>query len=248
MDFFDKGIGKVEGLLGIQHLIFTLISIILVVLLIFIFRHSNKDKVRWWLQITFYIVLVLEILKIIWNLTIRDEHSPNNWVPLYFCSLYIFALPMSAFGRKHIKLMGDSFLLFGGVAGGLAFILYPSSSLPIFPLLQVLTLHSLIFHVLLVSTSIIIIITRYYQPKFKDIWLYLIFTTGMSIITFFVNLIFDLNLMFISEPGFIEPLKAVKNVFGIFYTPAIILGQNLGAFFIGYLCYIIIRPLRVKGE
>ena len=242
--FSEEGIGTVKGLFSIDHLIFTILALMVAGISVFLSRKLTNEKIEKMVKVLFFIVLILEILKIIWNLTLRTDKSPNNWIPLYFCSLFIYALGFIAFGKGRIKEVGVLWIVYGQIIGALAFILYPSSSLEIQPLIHVLSIHSWVYHVLALYIGLLFIITGYYKTydgkennqTFKHNFLtYFISIMIIELFVYILNLICHTNLMFLNEPGVVPILEIVLRVFGFFYPLIIGVVQASGTFFGGFL-------------
>ncbi len=256
LTFFDEfGIGQTKGLFSIDHLIFTVLAILTVALLL-IFTHKMTDeKIEKMTKILFFAVTILEILKIIWNVTLRTDKSPNNWVPLYFCSLFIYALGMVSFGKGKIKEIGVLWIVYGQIIGALAFILYPSSSLEIQPLIHVLSIHSWIYHVISLYIGLLFIITNYYKTYDSkehnetlrhNFLYYFVSIMAVELLVYIFNLICNTNLMFLNEPGVVPILELVVRVFGYFYPLIIAIVQASGTFLGGFLFVKLINLIKKK--
>ena len=186
----------------------------------------------------FFVLVVLEILKIVWNLTIRTDKSMDNWVPLYVCSLFIYALGMVSFGKGKIKEIGIILIIYGQIVGAIAFILYPSSSIGIHPLIHILSIHSLIYHASALYIGLLLLISGYYkeyaQTSIKhNFHIYFLTVFIIEVFVYVFNLIFKTNLMFINEPGVVPILQKVQDIFGDSYPLVISITQALGTFIIG---------------
>ena len=253
--FSEEGIGTVKGLFSIDHLIFTILALMVVGISVFLSRKLTNEKIEKMVKVLFFIVLILEIIKIIWNLTLRTDKSPNNWIPLYFCSLFIYALGFIAFGKGRIKEVGVLWIVYGQIIGALAFILYPSSSLEIQPLIHVLSIHSWVYHVLALYIGLLFIITGYYKTydgkennqTFKHNFLtYFISIMIIELFVYILNLICHTNLMFLNEPGVVPILEIVLRVFGFFYPLIIGVVQASGTFFGGFFILKLITIIQNK--
>ena len=140
MEFFRSGIGEIPGLFSWSHLIYILISLGSICLLLLLNKNKTNEQIKNNIKIISIIVIVLEILKIIWNLTLREVVSVNDYVPLYFCSFFIYVSAIFAFSKNTNSVLYKFsllFLFYGGMSGGLAFALLPTTTLNVFPLLQV---------------------------------------------------------------------------------------------------------------
>ena len=65
----------------------------------------------------------MEILTIIYNIQQNSIYAVNIYMPLYYCSILLYAGLLSSFGRGTLKKVGDVSLATGSVAG---WILYSS--------------------------------------------------------------------------------------------------------------------------
>lgn len=245
MKFFsNEGIGSVPGLMGWQHLIFILLSFTLItILLVFTYR-LPKDKIAKTIRIIFWVVLILEICKIIWNLTIRIGASLNDWIPLYYCSIFIYGLALASYGKGKVKSLGETWIFYGQIVAGLAFILYPSTALLIHPLCHVLTIHSLIYHSLAIYVGLLIVLSKYYKPQKEDFIPYTISLMIFCLGVYLFNIIFTTNLMFLNKPVDIWPLANIFTIAKGLYPLIIALAQICGTFVISYYSYIIIKKTR----
>ena len=253
--FSEEGIGSTKGLFSIDHLIFTVLALVAVAISLYFSRKLTNEKIEKMVKVLFFVVVALEILKIIWNLTLRSDKSPNNWIPLYFCSLFSYALGFIAFGKGRLKEVGVLWIVYGQIIGALAFILYPSSSLEIQPLIHVLSIHSWIYHCLALYIGLLFIITGYYKtynnkennPTLRhDFLTYFISIMIIELFVYILNLICHTNLMFLNEPGVVPILEIVLRVFGFFYPLIIGVVQASGTFFGGFLILKLITIIQNK--
>ena len=254
----EQGIGSFKGLFSIHHLIFTISGLLVVFLLLLLTRKMTNKNIEKMVRILFFVIVILEILKIVWNLVYRTDKSPNNWVPLYFCSLFIYALCMVGYGKGMIKEVGILWIIYGQIIGALAFIIYPSSSIGIHPLIHILTIHSWLYHVVSLYIGLLFLITKYYKTYDSenekernikhDFLTYFISIIIIEVLVYIFNLIFKTNLMFINEPGVVPALEIVVKVFGIFYPVIIAITQAIGTFFGGYLIIKLINLIQCKTK
>lgn len=244
--FSEYGYGPIRGLFSIDHLIFTVLGIIAIIILLILSKNKTRVQIDKYIKNIFITVIVLEVLKIIWNFCVRTNLELINWVPLYFCSIFIYASGMYSYGKGMIKKIGLFLISYGQIIGGLVFLLFPASSVGIQPLCHILTIHSWVYHVLTGYVGIILIIKNLEIFKFSDIKIYGPTILGIELFVYLFNIIFDTNMMFINEPGVIEPLNYILNIFGCFYPLIIGLFQGLGSFILSYWIIKIIRKIKNK--
>lgn len=159
------------------------------------------------IKITAIIISFLEIIKIAFNIYYDGINYLNNIIPLHFCSLFIYSLWMTGYGRGKIKTIGESFLAGGCIIAGGFFLIMPTSSLLIFPIFHYQCLYSLLFHSLMLYFGLLYFIKDYFALNIKNYIYYLIFCTFFCLLAFFFNEITSAidginttNLMFIKQP------------------------------------------------
>ncbi|HOD61380.1 MAG TPA: YwaF family protein [Bacilli bacterium] len=247
MGFFSNdGIGNIPGLLGWEHFLYILLSLILVIGLLLITHKFSKEKIEKMIKIIFWIVLILEILKIVWNLTIRIGTTLSDWIPLYYCSLFIYGLGLAGYGKGRWKRLGESWIFYGQIIAGIAFVCYPSTALLIHPLLHVLTFHSLIYHSLAIFVGLIIAITGYFQPNNQDFKNYTISLLIICLFVYLLNEMIGTNLMFLNEPLAVWPLENIYRFSKILYPVIISLAQVCGTYIVSLGLYKLIKSLIKK--
>ena len=142
--FFAKlGIYKACGLYNYKHFL----SIILIGIILYISikktKINNKNDITKIIKYLTIIVWILERIKIVFNIYIGNINNVNTYVPLYFCSLLLYAGIFSGFCKGVLKRVGDVFLATGGLVAGIAFLVSPGTSLGIYPLFHFISFQSL---------------------------------------------------------------------------------------------------------
>lgn len=233
--FFAKP-GEFEecGIFTIKHLILIIMTIIGIVISIKKTVHKNKEEVKEIIKKATTILWVLELIKILYIFCIGKVQNINEYVPLYYCSLVLYAGLMSSYGKGKVERTGDVFLSTGGIIGGIIFIIFPTTSLPTYPMFHFLSIHSFFFHGIMVYLGLLMNIINYIELKIKDIWYFSGLIGIICAIAFVMNNLFDSNLMFISKdfPG--TPLTILYHLTGKFFTPIMIIIQMTLPFLIVY--------------
>ena len=172
---------------------------------------SRKLNVRRTEQTVFWIavaVTVMEIIKI--AIRLYKGERGDAWIPLYFSSLFMYAIWLSLVNNKILQTTGRVFLAYGCTVAGTFFVLYPSTSLLLFPIWHPASLHSLIYHWLMLYVGILTL-TKRYRPKAIHFVHYFVFVAVFSSAAATVNRFLDTNLMFLSNPfgfSFLEKIVA----------------------------------------
>ena len=243
MFFAKSGVYKPCGIYNLKHLIIALVTLTGIAIAVKNTKVKKQEDIKRIIKTATTIVWILEIMKVIF-MFVTGQAKPNKVIPLYYCSLLLYSGLMSSFGKGVIKKMGDIFLATGGIIGGVVFIIFPTTSLPEYPLFHFISLHSFFFHGTMIYLGLIINKFKYVDVKFEDIKYYasLIFVVCMA--AYGVNRVFGSNLMFISQdfPG--NPISVVYNNTGIFFTPIMILLQMTLPFLMVYGVLSIIEKSR----
>lgn len=232
--FFSKpGIYEPCGIYNFRHFLIAVITLVLVAIAVKFTKVNKNEEVKKIIKNLTITVWILEIIKIIFLFAI-GQGKINRVIPLYYCSLLLYAGLLSSFAKGIAKKMGDVFIATGGIIGGIIFIMFPTTSLPEYPLFHFLSFHSFFYHGTMLYLGIIVNKHKYIKLKFEDIKYYsgLIFIICMA--AYVVNKIYSSNLMFISQdfPGM--PISIVYNNTGIFFTPIMILLQMILPFVMVY--------------
>lgn len=233
--FFAKP-GEYEpcGIFTTKHFILIILTLTGIVIALRKTIHKNKEEVRKIIKNMTIVVWILEVIRIVFNLCIGKIHNVNEYLPLYYCSLLLYAGVMSSWGKGKIKRVGDVFLTTGGIVGGIVFIILPTTSLPMYPMLHFLSLHSFFFHGIMVYLGLLMNITHYITLELKDIGYFASLVGVICGISLIINNIFDSNLMFISKdfPG--TPITILYHLTGKFFTPIMIITQMTLPFLVVY--------------
>lgn len=194
------------------------------------------------------IICTLEILKIIYCMCLESVKSVNNYLPLYYCSMLLYAGILSSFGKGKLKRTGDVFLATGAIIGGSVFMIYPSTTLPQYPAFHILSLYSFLFHGLMVYLGLLINITHYIELRKEDIKYYSVLVGTLCIVAFITNNIFDSNLMFISKNFDVFPINIIYGITNgtIFFNIIMMLGQMTVPFYVSYYGIELIEKIKDK--
>ena len=232
MLFSKPGEYEACGIFTIDHFFILIISIIGIILALRKSRKMNKEQIKSTIISTTILLWILEIIKIIFNFIIGNIKSPNNYIPLYFCSLILYAGLFSGFGKGKLKHVGDVFIETGGIVAGICFLIFPITSLTIYPVFHFISIQSFILHSCMVYLGLLVNIRKYVVIKKQDFKYYFALIVIISIIAYIFNCIFDSNLMFISKnyPG--TPIETIYNLTGNAYTFVAIIAQATIPFYL----------------
>ena len=232
--FAKQGKYKPCGIFTKEHFFLILVTALGIKLALSKTSNKTHQEVKKIIKNCTIAMWIFEIIIIIFKLTTGDPKNLNNYVPLYYCSLLLYAGLLSSFAKNELKRTGDVFLATGGIIGGIVFILYPSTSLPMYPAFHIVSLHSFLFHGIMIYLGLLINKTKYIELQSSDIKNYFILVGSICVLAYLVNNIFGSNLMFISQnfPGM--PIEIIYNMTGKYFTLVMSLGQMILPFYIVY--------------
>ena len=243
--FSNMGDYEPCGIFTTGHFILLTVTIICIILALKFTYRKNKEDVYKIIKNLTIIICILEIIKIVFSIYQGSFADVNSYIPLYYCSILLYAGILSSFGKGNFKRAGDVCLATGSIIGGIVFLIYPSTSLPMYPAFHFLSIHSFFFHGTMVYLGILINITNYVELKLSDAKYFAIIIAIMSILALIVNKISNGNLMFISHnfPG--TPIEIIYNLTNgnIWYSFIMIVAQMTLPF---YFSYFFIKTIKQK--
>lgn len=246
--FANEGVYEPCGIFTKGHFILIIITILAIFIALKYSIKKNKEQVYKIIKYITIIAWILEIWKIIFNINQNSLIAINTYLPLYYCSILLYAGLLSSFGKGFLKRIGDVSLATGAIIGGIVFLIYPSTTLPIYPAFHALSIHSFLFHGAMIYVGILINVTHYIELKKDDAKYFAILILCMCIAALIVNNLFNGNLMFISNnfPGTpIEILYILTNG-GIVYNLIMIIAQMTLPFYISYYIINFFNNRKVK--
>ena len=234
MIFAKPGQYKPCGLFGFEHFSLIISTIIGICIAVKCTKIKEKSDIKIIIIKTTILVWILEIIKIIFNLKIGNGNNINTYVPLYYCSILLYAGIFSSVKNKFIKRVGDVFLATGGIVAGIVFIIFPTTSLLTYPIFHYISLQSFIYHGAMIYLGIIINKYKYIEIEKKDILYYSGLILLICIIAYNINNIFDSNLMFISKDFPASPITILYKFTGKAFPIVMTIGQMTLPFYVVY--------------
>lgn len=237
MGFFaGSGEYPAAGLYSLGHILILIFCFIVLILTILMTRKKSKNPIKV-IKIVSIVVLFFEIIKVIWGTSVGRYSGWYDYLPLWFCSLFIPISIIAGFCNGKLQHTALTFMFYGGIVGGLVYLFCPTTSIGRYPVLHFITFHSMFYHVLMLYMGYFIIYQGLLKPSIKDFKWYFIITTSFCIISFIANEILDTNYMFLSGYSNNPILKILYNLTGVLYPVFVTIGQNIGTFFISFGSY-----------
>lgn len=232
-------------LYSLGHLILLVVTAVAIIVAVEITKTQDKNRIRKIIRIVTLVVWILEVIKIIFNFSIGNGKNPNTYLPCYYCSLLLYAGIFSSLGKGKLQRLGDVFLETGGIIAGIVFLIFPTTTLPEYPTLHFLSLHSFLFHGMMIYIGIIMNLGKYVVLSQKDIKYYASLIITMSIVSYIINMILNTNFMFITKDLPKTPLAYFYKILGRFYTPFMVLIQSFPPF---YVMFGITKLIKCKNK
>ncbi len=185
----------------------------------------KEEEVRSVVKRDAWMLWILEIIKIIYRFLTGFAMNLNTWLPLYFCSITLYAVVASCSKNPLLRHIGDVFITTGGLCGGICFLFYPSSSLLLFPTLHYLSIHSFLYHGTMVYLGILLSRSGTVNLVRSDYKYYMAYTGFFCLLALIFNHMFGLNMMFLSQPMHGTFLDSLSWLLDRLYTPALVLVQ-----------------------
>ena len=233
MNLFSKlGEREASGIFSLGHFVLFGLSVVGICIALKLTKNKTKDDVKEIIKKSTLFLWILEFIKIGFNLVTGNADNPNTYIPLYFCSLTLYAGLLSAFGKGTLKRVGDVFFATGGIVAGTSFMIFPITSLTNYPAFHFISIQSFVLHATMVVVGFIINRAEYIEYDNRDFKYFFGIITVCTVLAYIVNLKLGTNLMFISQnfPGtLIEP---IYNSTGKLFPLVMFLPQATLPFFI----------------
>lgn len=231
--FFAKP-GKYEAckIFGVEHFILILLTTFGISTAVKYTKVNKKEDITGIIRKATIFVWILEIIKIIFNLAIGNGNNLNTYIPLYYCSILLYAGIFSSVCKGKLKREGDVFLATGAIIGGIVFIIFPTTSIVTYPMFHFISVQSFLYHGIMIYLGIIINKYHYIEVEKKDIIYYSSLIFVMCVIAYIINSIFGSNLMFISQDFPQSPITIIYHLTGKLYPVITSLAQMTLPFYV----------------
>ena len=198
------------SLFGPGHLSALTGSLGLILLLLLVFRRQPAPLQNRLMKVLSVSMVFLELVKDL-ILAVLGAFSVG-YLPLHLCSLSMFVCLYYAW---HPDSSAAGHILYSVVLpGALCALLFPNWTK--FPLLHFQSLHSFLYHTLLVLFSLMPVVFGRCRPGLRGIGPSLLFLLGVSIPVGLLNLLLGTNYMFLRGPSNGSPLEALAVLPGRF--------------------------------
>ena len=175
------------GMFSVGHIVTLIIFLLIVAFCAYKCRKIGKDKAIFLTKIIAIVVTVLEIIKITIAFINGEGDKLDHWVPLYFCSMFIYAAWLAGYAKGKIADLGRAFVGTGGIIAGLSFLIFPTTSFTMYPLFHYFCMYSMVYHSLMVFLGITYLLNGVVKIDKKSFIDYVIFCSVLNILAIIVN-------------------------------------------------------------
>lgn len=238
MKFFaGRGEYPTAGLFSIGHLFMLVCCIAVLAFLICKTWNKKSENPYRFIRIVSVWILIFEIIKTIWGLSAGRYDHWYDYLPIWFCSLFIPFSLLAGFGKGKVRELSLAFLYYGGLIGGCTYLVFPTTSIGRYPFWHFITFHSMLYHTLMIYISVYVVRNKLIKPGMKDMKGYVCVIIVSCVIAYVVNEALGTNYMFLSNPSNNAILKLALAITGPFYPVAVTLWQAFVSFFMALGLY-----------
>ena len=175
------------------HLIFAAVVLFAVIFFGLLLAKKSEKAIRITFGVLWGIVVALEITKILWE-TFAGATVSFEWtgvLPLYPCSIFMYAMPFAIFGHGKLRYMGCGYVCSLGLLGGTINFVYPATVLGNYSCISFAGFHTFLYHGVIVFCALVMLRSGYHAynkaEKFSDLLLPAIPALGVSVVANLVN-------------------------------------------------------------
>ena len=174
-----------QDYMGVGQFVFLAVATLVIVLASVFLRKVSHRKIDILVKILAVVIPFLDLLKITvesyYDITGGNGFNFSGLIPLYTCSIFVYTLPIAAFGNGKAREYSLAFITTLGIFAGLTnFVMAPI--LNTYPFFNFHTFVSLNLHFWMVFIGIFLICSGYYVPAWMDIFRGMVPLTALSVI------------------------------------------------------------------
>lgn len=234
IDFFARrGEFPAAGLFSSGHLFMLACCLVTFAISVYFILKKPAKKPYRTIRIVSVLVLVLEIIKTAWGLSAGRYNEWYEYLPIWFCSLFIPFSLLAGFAKGKVQQLAMSFLYYGGLIGGFTYLVFPTTSIGRYPFWHFITFHSMLYHTLMLVISIYVVRNGLITPSSKDRRPYVLLIIGACVLAYVVNEKLGTNYMFLAKPANNNALlQLALAIAGPFYPVLVTLWQAYVSYFL----------------
>jgi hypothetical protein len=146
--------------------------IVLITASVWVSKRQEKT-IRSVFLVLWAILVLLEPTKILWE-TFCGTAVRFEWggvLPLYPCSIFMYAMPFAIFGRDKVRYMGCGYVCTLGLLGAAVNFLYPATVLTNYSCISFAGFHTFFYHGTMLFCALVMLLSGYHSYKnAKTVW------------------------------------------------------------------------------
>lgn len=191
------------------HFIFSAVCIAIVVTCAIIVSKKDKKIIKIVFTVIWSFLAVAELAKILWE-TFSGKTTnffAQGMLPLYPCSIFLYAMPLVIWGSKYLKRAGYGYVCTLGLLGGSINFVYPATILGNYSCISFAGFHTFIYHGSMVFTALVLLLSGMHSYKnvktAKQLVAPIIPFAFVSVVANIVNFTINADYMFFRLNSFI---------------------------------------------
>jgi hypothetical protein len=149
------------------HFVFSAIVLALIIGSAIMLSRRSEKTVRTVFIIIWSLVVVLEVVKILWETLCGNEvyFEVGGILPLYPCSIFMYAMPLAIFGNDVMRRAGCGYVCTLGLIGGTINFVYPATILGNYSCISFAGFHTFLYHGAIVFCALTMLLSGYHSYK-----------------------------------------------------------------------------------
>lgn len=170
-DYKHNIVGFTSDFFCTEHIVFIALAYVLTFTLCYVFRKAKHERIGVGLKVLSIAMVLLETTKITWesyyDITTGRGFNWGGLLPIYTCSLFIYALLVAAWMKGRPREYCLSFITTISLLYGAVGVVY-CNGLNFYPFWTFGAFYSMFFHTTMFATGVFLLATRYKALEWKD--------------------------------------------------------------------------------
>lgn len=237
----------VIGFFNLGHALLIIVYLFGIIALAIHNRKHTRQYIEGVIKACAIYLIVTELIKII--VAFFETRSFSAMFPMPYCSLFIPAIILAMFKNKTVKHIGYTFMVVGGLVGGILYIFFPNGSIDAYPLYHVKAIHGISYHFIMAFLGLTLLTTGMFKLKKQDWIYYCSFFAFFTMIAIFNNTFLGTESLFLNTGAGIKILNEICDRVPLIYGLGVFSAECFLAFFgIFYIYRFIKRHFHFKTQ
>lgn len=149
------------------HIVYAAVLLTAVIVLGLWVSKKSELTVRTLFFVIWITMVCFEIAKIIWESVsgAAVNFEAGGVLPLYPCSIFLYAMPFAIFGKGWVRYMGCGYVCSLGLLGGVINFVYPANVLSNYSCISFAGTHTFTYHGALIFCALVMLASGYHSYK-----------------------------------------------------------------------------------